>query len=367
MSRCAWVLDSGGAGRGAWQGGVLYELMPWARRHGGYPSVVMGASAGGYAAADVATGTEATVLKGWTAWGSDDIPKRYPLASFVANHWPDSRFRRHLHASIRYVMSATEVDGVFHASNPCTLLVFASRVRRRDGRRLGRTDLAKLFAMATTRKLPAPLKFLPRAHCMEPVVFATDIPVALQSEFVRPLTRHNYHCTIEASCLVPLAMGPPLLPERLSPGGSYPDDAEAVFIDGGFTLKMPMAVFADDTRFRDLSHWMGTSRTVIFSCDPQGRLWETSLRRRSLNSHPSVARAVADGTLLTIHPDHVVEASFLCLDPAVIMRTFERGRAQGRRLLAQEHVRRFLMGENREPRAAGPSLDSRKDRPITSQ
>ena len=52
---CGWILDSGGAGRGAWQGGVLYELMAWARQHGGYPSVMMGASAGGYAAADVAT------------------------------------------------------------------------------------------------------------------------------------------------------------------------------------------------------------------------------------------------------------------------------------------------------------------------
>ena len=64
-----WILDSGGAGRGAWQGGVLYELMAWTRQHGGYPTVTMGASAGGYAAADVATGTEATVLKGWDRVG----------------------------------------------------------------------------------------------------------------------------------------------------------------------------------------------------------------------------------------------------------------------------------------------------------
>ena len=72
--RPAWILDSGGAGRGAWQGGVLYELMRWARQHGGYPQVMMGASAGGYAAADVATGTEQTVLKGWSVWGDEAIP-----------------------------------------------------------------------------------------------------------------------------------------------------------------------------------------------------------------------------------------------------------------------------------------------------
>ena len=79
LSTSAWILDSGGAGRGAWQGGVLYELMRWARLHRGFPAVMMGASAGAYAAADIATGTEATVLKGWSAWGSDEIPEQYPL------------------------------------------------------------------------------------------------------------------------------------------------------------------------------------------------------------------------------------------------------------------------------------------------
>ena len=352
MNRCAWILDSGGAGRGAWQGGVIYELMAWTLQHGGYPTVAMGASAGGYAAADVATGTEATVLKGWSAWGSDTIPTRYPLAPFVADRWPRSRFRRHLHASIRYVMGDAEIDGVFDDDRKRTLLVFASRVRRRDGRPLRRTDLAKLFAMATTRKLPGPLKFLSRGHTIEPVVFATNLPAALRSEFVRPLTRRNYHCAIEASCLVPLAMGPPLLPERLFPddtpppdGDMYPDDTKAVFIDGGFSLKMPMAIFADDSRFRDLSRWVATPRAVILCCDPDGQLWETSMRRRALNTHPAVARAMAAGALLTIHPDHAVEASFLCLDPAVIMRTFDRGREQGRRLLAREEVRRFLSGD----------------------
>ena len=64
--RHCWILDSGGAGRGAWQGGVIYEFMRWTRKNGCYPTISMGASAGGYAAADVATNTEATVMKGWT-------------------------------------------------------------------------------------------------------------------------------------------------------------------------------------------------------------------------------------------------------------------------------------------------------------
>ncbi len=347
MAPCAWILDSGGAGRGAWQGGVLYELMGWARQHGGYPAIMMGASAGAYAAADVATGTEATVMKGWTAWGADRIPERYPLAAFVANQWPRSRFRRHLHASIRYVMDDAELDGVFDDAARRTLLVFTSRVRRRDGRAPGRADLARLFAMAATRKLPRALKYLPRSHYIDPVVFATNLPPELRSEFVRPLTPDNYHCVIEASCLVPMAMGPPLPPAQISPDSTYPDDARAVFMDGGFALKMPMATFDDDPRFRDVARWAATPRTVIFCCDPNGRLWETSMRIRALNGHASVASAMANGSLLVIHPDHVVEASFLCLDPAVIMRTFERGREQGRRLLAAEHVRRLLSAEGR--------------------
>ena len=344
---CGWILDSGGAGRGAWQGGVLYEVMQWTRQHGGYPAVMMGASAGGFAAADVATGTEATVLKGWTAWGSEDIPERYPLAASVANQWPRSRFRRHLHASIRYVMEDTELDGVFEDADQRTLLVFTSRIRRRDGRAPGRADLAALFAMAATRKLPKPLKYVPGSYHIDPVVFATNLPDTLHSEFVRPLTRDNYHCAIEASCLVPLAMGPALSPALLSPGGGYPDDAQAVFVDGGFSLKMPMATFQDDARFRDLARWIATPRTVIFCCDPNGRLWETSMRLRALNAYPTVARAIADGTLLVIHPDHLVEAGFLCFDPEVIMRTFDRGREQGRRLLADQPVRRFLSGTAR--------------------
>ena len=301
MTPCAWILDSGGAGRGAWQGGVLYEMTRWARQHGVYPTITMGASAGGYAAADVATGTEVTVLKGWTAWGSPQIPERYPLSAFVANEWPRSHFRRHLHASIRYVMEDPEVDGVFDESAQRTLLIFTSRIRRRDGRITGRTDLVKLFAMAATRKLPGPLKYIPR-YQVDPVVFVTNLPETLHSEFVRPLTRDNYHCVIEASCLVPLAMGPALHPTLLSPDRSYPDDTRAVFVDGGFALKMPMAIFEEDSRLRDLAHWVATPRTVIFCCDPDGRLWETSMRLRALNDHPTVTRAIAHDRLLVVHP-----------------------------------------------------------------
>ena len=182
---CTWILDSGGAGRGAWQGGVLYEMMRWASEHGAYPTIAMGASAGGYAAADVATGTEETVLKGWTAWGSPQIPERYPLSASVANDWPRSRFRRHLHASIRYVMGESELEGVFDASAERTLLIFTSRIRRRDGRITGRADLAKLFAMAATRKLPRLLKYIPATTWIRSCLPPTSLRRCTPSSFAR--------------------------------------------------------------------------------------------------------------------------------------------------------------------------------------
>jgi predicted acylesterase/phospholipase RssA len=342
----AWVLDSGGAGRGAWQGGVLHELMQWAREQGVYPAVSMGASAGGYAAADVATGTERTVMRGWTAWGDAEMLLRYPLAEGIAREWPRSRFRQHLHASVRYVMGDSEVAAVFDSAAAPKLLIFTARVRRRDGRPVSRGDLLRLLVKAATRKLPRALKYLPPIYGIDPVVFATRLPADLQSDVVRPLTPANYHSVIEASCTVPIAMGPALPPALLagSDGSEYPGDSEAIFVDGGYALKMPMAIFDDDPRFQALGRWAAADRTVIFCCDPKGRLWETSLRLRAINDHPAITRALAQGRLLTIYPDHKVEAGFLSFDPEVIMRTFRRGQEQGQRLLASDEVRRFLAG-----------------------
>ena len=94
----------------------------------------MGASAGGDAAADVATGTEETVFKGWSVWGDEAIPARFPLSAPIAQGWPRSRYRRHLHASIRCVMDAAEMAGGFDTAEARRLLVFTTKVRRRDGR-----------------------------------------------------------------------------------------------------------------------------------------------------------------------------------------------------------------------------------------
>jgi predicted acylesterase/phospholipase RssA len=328
-----WILDSGGAGRGAWQGGVIHEFMRWCREHGSFPSVTMGASAGGYAAADVATGTEQTVMKGWSYWGTQS---RRALAAREGG-----RFRAHLHDSILYVMQEKELSGVFQEDSAKKLLVFTTRARRRDGKRFGSADRLRFFLKSATRKLPRPLKYLPERYREDPVIFAVNLPLELRSECIRPLTRKNYHAVIEASCLVPLAMGSPLLPENLDEQ-RHAGDLQTVFMDGGYALKMPMRLFEEDPRFQSLAQWVSADKMVIFCCDPGGWLWETSARLRRLNTLPSVIRAVDERRLLIVSPDHRVEAGFLCLDHAATMRTFHRGQEQAWRLLRSERVRAFF-------------------------
>lgn len=329
----SWILDSGGAGRGAWQGGVIHEFMRWSRENGTFPTIMMGASAGGYAAADVATGTEQTVMKGWTCWGSKT------QGGLTAN--TKSRFRAQLHSSILYVMDKTEMAGVFADGISKKLLLFTSRVRRLDKEPFGTADRLRYFFKSATRKMPKPLKYLPQIYTEDPVIFALNLPNELWSEYVRPLTPSNYHAAIEASCLIPVAMGAPLLPHQV--GSEFqPFDSGSVFVDGGYAIKMPMRLFAGDPRFQALGRWASADKTLIFCCDPKGYLWETSARLHCLNSNPLVSNAIRENRLLVIYPDHKVEAGFLCLDNATIMRTFRRGQEQAHRLFRSEQVRRFF-------------------------
>jgi hypothetical protein len=350
-SQC-WILDSGGAGRGAWQGGVIHELMRWCREQDCYPQISMGASAGGYAAADVATETEATVLKGWTRWGCEEFPKDEVVPREQKSFWGLGKFRLHLRSSIRYVMGDSEVATVFNGKRDKKLLIFTTRLRRRDRKPMQSGDLNRYFLKSLTRKLPRAMKYSPRIYQEDPVVFATPLPSALQTEFVRPLTPSNYHSVIEASCLVPLAMGSPLRPEEVNNENTQPfgEDADAVFLDGGFAMKMPMALFEEDSRFRGLAGWARADKRVIFCCDSKSRLWETSARLRLLNDEPSIKEALRNPRLLVISPDHPVEAGFLCHDNAVIMRTFRRGQEQAERLLRSGPFLRFLESQ---PDASG--------------
>ncbi len=339
--RYSWILDSGGVGRGAWQGGVIYEFMQWCRKNGFFPSITMGASAGGYAAADVATGTERTVMKGWTCWGQGNLLHDASCPGAGRNRWKINQFRAHLHGSILYVMNKDEIAGIFQSNPDKKLAVFTTRVRRRDFRPFGLSDEIRFFLRSATRKLPKPLKYLPGCYREDPIVFVTNLPAKLHSECVRALTRDNFHAVIEASCLVPLAMGSPLSPEDLDIE-TYPGDYHAVFMDGGYALKMPMRFFEEDTRFQAAADYVSADKTVIFCCDPSGYLWETSSRLRCLNTLPSVIQAERENRMLIISPDHKIEAGFLCTHNAKVMRTFQRGREQAHQLLQSDRIRRFF-------------------------
>src|SRR5262245_7545308 len=338
----SWILDSGGAGRGAWQGGLIYELMRWCRQQGCYPQISMGASAGGYAAADVATETEATVLKGWTRWGLEEFSKDVPREQ--QSFWGLGKFRLHLRRSVQYVMGDAEVAAVFNGRPGKRVLIFTTRLRRLDGRPVQSADLNRYFLKSLTRKLPRVMKYSPLLYQEDPIVFAAPLPGALYSEFVRPLTPSNYHAVVEASCLVPIAMGWPLRPDQVNDGNDRPfsGDANAVFLDGAFAMEMSLALFEEDSRFRGLANWAQAEKIVVLCCDPKGRLWETSARLRLLNAEGSTREAVRKQRLLVISPDHAVEAGFLCHDNAVIMRTFRRGQEQAERLLRSGSFPRFL-------------------------
>ncbi len=307
--------------------------MRWSRENGVFPSVMMGASAGAYAAADVATGTEHTVMKGWTYWGSQ--------VSRELTKKTKSRFRAHLHSSVFYVMDQRELEGVFEKNPGKKLLLFTTRVRRRDEKSFESADRLRFFFKSATRKFPKSMKYLPDMYFEDPVIFALNLPDELRSEYVRPLTRGNYHAVIEASCIMPMAMGVPFSPKDLNQT-SHEGDSHSAFMDGGYAIKMPIRLFEQDPRFLALGNWARADKTVIFCCDPKGNLWETSARLDRLNIVPSVANALSENRMLIIHPDHKIEAGFLCMDHATTMRTFHRGQEQGHRLLSSEKVRRFF-------------------------
>jgi hypothetical protein len=321
----SWILDSGGAGRGAWQGGVIYEFMRWCRDNNCVPSVTMGASVGGYAAADIATGTEQTVMKGWNYWGTRDT----------------ASFRHHLHSSIVYVMTEPEMSGVFDENPDKKLLIFTTRVRRKDGKPFTKPDNFRFFLKSLTRKFPSGFKYIPHGYVEDPVVFATNLFPELHSPYIRPLTRKNYYAAIEASCLIPFAMGAPIHPESLCIE-SYPDDDASVFIDGGYSLKMPMRIFEEDPRFQGLAQGAHADKSIIFCCDPKGCLWETSSRLNNLAAMPALEIAISENRLLIVYPDHPIEAGFLCMDHEKTMRTFQRGREQAEHLLRSDQIRKFF-------------------------
>ena len=60
----------------------------------------------------------------------------------------------------------------------------------------------------------------------------------------------------------------------ISPEGAttdFPGDRDAVFLDGGFAMKMPMTLFEEDARFQRLARWAQTDKSLIFCLSTQNR------------------------------------------------------------------------------------------------
>ena len=158
-------------------------------------------------------------MKGWTAWGDRDMPRRYPLgdghcARVAAEPVPTAPARigplRHGRSRGRGGVRPgrrAQAPGLHRAGDAARRpanLAEGLRAPARHG------DHPKAAARA---------RVLPSIYRVDQVVFATTLRAALQSEVVRPLTRVNYHSVIEASCTIPIAMGPALPPSLLADGG----------------------------------------------------------------------------------------------------------------------------------------------------
>jgi hypothetical protein len=130
--------------------------------------------------------------------------------------------------------------------------------------------------------------------------------------------------------------------EELVAPHQFAGDTGAAFLDGGFSLKMPFRIFEEDGRFKKLSESVRCDKTLVFCCDPEGLLWETSMRLASLNSWERVRRALEEERLFILFPDHAIEASFLSTDNSKTMRTFKRGREQGQKILSGKRFKRFV-------------------------
>ncbi len=74
--------------------------------------------------------------------------------------WGLGKFRLHLRSSIRYVMGESEVAAVFNGKPEKKLLIFTTRLRRRDGRPIQSGDLNRYFLKSLTRKLPQGIEVL---------------------------------------------------------------------------------------------------------------------------------------------------------------------------------------------------------------
>lgn len=324
MIGCKWVFDTGGAGRGAWLGGVGYVLTKMARALGRFPDAVVGSSVGAYMAADAATGNPEVFLKGWTDWGAERVPP--PVVPSSEQGFLHVRhFRAHLKHSIQYVLDDSAIASILSEQNPTRLVICTTQITRRDGRPITRRDMRRLFWQSLTRKLP--IKYLADGYMYRAVLF--DSRAAGATPVIRRLTRDNLRQAIMASCLIPLAMGLPLRYDGMD------------LIDGGFTLKMPLDLPSDST-YAELSQSLQAQKTLAISAETGGVLWKTAMRLERWNDQADIQQAIQDGKLLIIAPSGKIAAGTLCRDNRLIMKTFWQGAERAEQVMRTDAGKRFF-------------------------
>jgi hypothetical protein len=143
----------------------------------------------------------------------------------------------HLIKSIEYVMGPHEVAAVFNNRPEKKLLIFTTRVRRKDGRPITWQDSLRFFIQSICRKIPKPLKSFP--DFIRSQVFAYPLP--------NPL----YWIAFVLSPLRITTASSSFLPSSFSHGTSFTahtdqcrgsnrlfaDDAKSIFMDGSLELR----------------------------------------------------------------------------------------------------------------------------------
>ncbi|RMG51516.1 MAG: patatin-like phospholipase family protein [Acidobacteria bacterium] len=322
--RRKWVFDTGGAGPGAWEGGVGYALTKAALATGAVPDMVIGSSVGAYMAANAASGDPETFLKGWSNWGAEGISP--PAVRPEERGFFGARFfRAYLKHSIAYVLEDRIVERILDPRNPTRLVIVTTQLRRRNGQPIGRRDMRRLFLQSLTRKWP--VKYICSDYDYRAILF--DSQPRTVTAAVRKLTPENIRSVIMASCLIPWAMGMPLRVDGMD------------VIDGGFALKVPLRV-PPDAVYAELARSLQTDQTVVITPDPTGTLWETSMRIRRWNDCWDVEHTMEAGNLLIISPPRKIRAGALCRDHRLIWETFCEGVAHAERVLRSDPGRRFF-------------------------
>lgn len=324
MIRYKWVFDTGGAGPGAWEGGVGYALTKAALAAGTLPDVVMGSSVGAYMAADVVSGDPQIFIKGWSDWGAETVPP--PHVSPQEQGFLSVRsFRAYLKHSLEYVLDDAVIQRILSPDNPMRLIVCTTQLGKRNGGPIARRDMRRLFLQSVTRRWP--IKYICPDFVYRAVLF--DSRAKTPTSGVRKLTPENFRPAIMASCLIPLAMGMPLRYDGMD------------LIDGGFSLKLALQL-PSDALYANLAGELRAEKTLAITVDPTGALWETSMRLRRWDDRWDVQQAMREGRLLIISPPRKLEAGTLCRDNRLIMKTFWQGAEQAEQVLRSDAGKRFF-------------------------